>query len=155
MTIIWQMTSYWYSLVSVGECCCILNNIALEYVPNRPNDNKPTLGKRQPRGRLDIKMSSYQYKHPMLRMRRSRDRLIFNMGIPIPGKDGLCIDTGPWQLAIIPTSDDPSPSRINASPGLDVFLICHIRWRPYHCAPLTHTWHRFYKVARRRFSCGT
>ena len=24
------------------------------------------------------------------------DRLIFNMGIPIPGKDGLYIETGPW-----------------------------------------------------------
>ena len=22
--------------------------------------------------------------------------LIFNMGIPIPGKDGLYIETGPW-----------------------------------------------------------
>ena len=32
----------------------------------------------------------------MLKIRRSRDRLIFNMGIPIPGKDGLYIETGPW-----------------------------------------------------------
>ena len=32
---------------------------------------------------------------PMLKIRRSRDRLIFNMGIPIPGKDGLYIETGP------------------------------------------------------------
>ena len=32
----------------------------------------------------------------MLKVRRSRDRLIFNMGIPIPGKDGLYIETGPW-----------------------------------------------------------
>ena len=31
----------------------------------------------------------------MLKIRRSRDRLIFNMGIPIPGKDGLYIETGP------------------------------------------------------------
>ena len=31
---------------------------------------------------------------PMLRIRRSRDRLIFNMGIPIPGEDGLHIETG-------------------------------------------------------------
>ena len=29
-------------------------------------------------------------------MRRSGDRLIFNMGIPIPGKDGLYIEAGPW-----------------------------------------------------------
>ena len=31
----------------------------------------------------------------MLKIRRSRDRLIFNMGIPIPGKDSLYIETGP------------------------------------------------------------
>ena len=32
----------------------------------------------------------------MLKIRRSHDRLIFNMGIPIPGKDGLYIEMGPW-----------------------------------------------------------
>ena len=32
---------------------------------------------------------------PMLKTRRSRNRLIFNMGIPIPGKDGLYIEIGP------------------------------------------------------------
>ena len=32
---------------------------------------------------------------PMLKIRRPNGRLIFNMGIPIPGKDGLCIETGP------------------------------------------------------------
>ena len=31
----------------------------------------------------------------MLKIRRSHDRLIFNMGIPISGKDGLYIETGP------------------------------------------------------------
>ena len=31
----------------------------------------------------------------MLKIRRSRDRLIFHMGIPIPGKNGLYIETGP------------------------------------------------------------
>ena len=43
----------------------------------------------------------------MLKMRRSRDRLIFNMGIPIPGKDRLYIETGsrfpvPAKAVIIP-----------------------------------------------------
>ena len=33
---------------------------------------------------------------PMLKTRRSHDRLIFNMGIPIPGKDGLYIEMGLW-----------------------------------------------------------
>ena len=32
----------------------------------------------------------------MFKIRRSWDRLIFNMGIPIPGKDSLYIETGPW-----------------------------------------------------------
>ena len=31
----------------------------------------------------------------MFKIRRSRDRLIFNMEIPIPGKDSLYIETGP------------------------------------------------------------
>ena len=31
----------------------------------------------------------------MLNIRGSHDRLIFNMGIPTPGKDGLYIETGP------------------------------------------------------------
>ena len=39
---------------------------------------------------LNIKMSSYQYKDPHV-----KDNLIFNMEIPIPGKDGLYIETGP------------------------------------------------------------
>ena len=39
----------------------------------------------------------------MLKIRRSFDRLNFNMGIPIPGKDGRYIQTGPcwcWNLTI-------------------------------------------------------
>ena len=37
-------------------------------------------------------MSSYQYRDPHVKDKR----LIFNMGIPIPGKSGLYIETGPW-----------------------------------------------------------
>ena len=33
----------------------------------------------------------------MLKIRRSHNRLIFNVGIPIPGIDGLNIETGPWR----------------------------------------------------------
>ena len=36
----------------------------------------------------------------MSKIRRSHDRLIFNMGISIPGKDGLYIETGPWYLRV-------------------------------------------------------
>ena len=32
---------------------------------------------------------------PMLKIRLSHDCVIFNMGIPTPGKDGLYIETGP------------------------------------------------------------
>ena len=52
-----------------------------------------------PGGRLNIKMPSYQYRDPMFKIRWSRDHLIFNMGIPIPGKDSLFIEMGPrWPL---------------------------------------------------------
>ena len=33
---------------------------------------------------------------PMLKVRRSRDLLIFNMETTIPGKDGLYVETAPW-----------------------------------------------------------
>ena len=37
----------------------------------------------------------------MLKIRRSGDRLIFNMGIPIPGKYGLYIETGPRIFSMV------------------------------------------------------
>ena len=39
---------------------------------------------------LNIKMSSYKYRDP-----RVKDKTV-NMGIPIPGKDCLYNETGPW-----------------------------------------------------------
>ena len=45
-----------------------------------------------------MQLSSYQYKDlmiPMLKIRQSRDHLIFNMEILIPGKDGLILRWGP------------------------------------------------------------
>ena len=50
----------------------------------------------------------------MLKIRRSPDRLIFNIGIPIAGKDGLYIETGPSQAA---------------SGAIPVWL-----WMPFHVA---------------------
>ena len=38
---------------------------------------------------------------PMLKIRRSPDRLIVNKGIPMLGKDGLYIETGSWFYAVI------------------------------------------------------
>ena len=46
-------------------------------------------------GASQYKDISYQYRDPMLKVRLSHDRLIFNMGIHKHGKDGLYIDTGP------------------------------------------------------------
>ena len=46
-------------------------------------------------GRLNIKCRLTSIRIPMLKIRRSRDRLIFNMGIHITRKDGLYIETGP------------------------------------------------------------
>ena len=38
---------------------------------------------------------------PMLKIRRPTGRLIFNMGIPIPGKTVFYIETGPWSYECI------------------------------------------------------
>ena len=38
---------------------------------------------------------------PMLKIRRPNGRLIFNIGIAIPRKDGLNIETGPWLLLLL------------------------------------------------------
>ena len=48
-----------------------------------------------PGGCLNIKMF-YQYWEPMLKIRPSHNRLIFNMGVHIPGKDCLYTATRPW-----------------------------------------------------------
>ena len=49
-----------------------------------------------PGGRLNIKTSYQQCREPMLKIRRSPDNFIFNMGIHIPVKDGHYNATGPW-----------------------------------------------------------
>ena len=37
----------------------------------------------------------------MLKIRMSRDHPIFNMEIPIPGKDIVYIETGPWSFLLV------------------------------------------------------
>ena len=64
------------------------------------------------RGRLNIKMSSYQ-------LNRSHDRLIFNMGILISGKDGLYIETGPSSMAV-----PGDPIAMNIKPSWWVCNLC-------------------------------
>ena len=56
-----------------------------------------SLGHKEPwetGGSLNITMS-YQYRDPMLKIRRSHDRLIFNMGLPIHGKTVFILRRGP------------------------------------------------------------
>ena len=67
----------------------------------------------EPGDRLNIKILSYQY-------RGSRDRFIFNMGIPIPGKVGLYIETGPRWLFSANTRPqrNTSKKRPDNAPGV-------------------------------------
>ena len=63
------------------------------------NQNKTA----QNRNLWAISISSYHLTNigiPMLKIRRSHNRLIFNMGIPIPRKYGLYIETGPWSCPV-------------------------------------------------------
>ena len=57
---------------------------------------RPTAG-----GRFNIKMSSCQYRDSHVNKDGLIDCLIFNMGIPIPGKDSLYIEMGPSVDSII------------------------------------------------------
>ena len=61
----------------------------------------------------------------MLKIIRSHDRHIFNMGIPIPGKDGLYIEMGPRRQAIIGTNDGLAYSHkyVYSSLGLDGWTV--------------------------------
>ena len=53
----------------------------------------PAVQRCQPGGRLIIKMSSYRYRD---KIRRSRDRFIFNTVSPYLEKRSLYFETGPW-----------------------------------------------------------
>ena len=44
----------------------------------------------------DVVLPAYQYRIPMLKLRRSQGCLTFNMLISILGEDGLYIETGLW-----------------------------------------------------------
>ena len=52
--------------------------------------------RKQPGPRLNIKIAFPGMGILMLKIRRSRDRLIFNMGILILVSRHLCIETAPW-----------------------------------------------------------
>ena len=46
---------------------------------------------------VNVNMLSYKYMDPYVKDKMVSQLLIFNMGIPIPGKNGLYIKTGPWK----------------------------------------------------------
>ena len=52
------------------------------------------LAKERARGRVNIKMSSYQYRDPHVNDETSHDRLNFNMGIPYLGKTVFILRRG-------------------------------------------------------------
>ena len=59
----------------------------------------------------------------MFQIRRSHDRLIFNMGILIPGKDGLYIETCP-RLHMLPYNTVHITSGQFAIPGRCTYIPC-------------------------------
>ena len=68
----------------------------------------------------------------MLKIRRPLGRLIFNMGIAIPGKTVFLIETAPWAIYLIgclsrcdlPINYDQEIEQIRASIG-SVWVVCH------------------------------
>ena len=63
-------------------------NISQQNIANRADSSREG-------GHLNIKIPSYHCRDPHVKDKTSHDRLIFNLGIPIPGKDGLYIVTRP------------------------------------------------------------
>ena len=65
----------------------------------------------------------------MSKIRRSRHRLIINMGIPIPGKDGVYIATGPRCSTGIPMRQNKTAEnlgRLNTSTKSTLFIYVFI-----------------------------
>ena len=53
-----------------------------------------------PGGHLNIKILSYQSRDPHVKDKMVSQPSYLNIGIPIPGKDGLYIETGPSVLGV-------------------------------------------------------
>ena len=62
--------------------------------------------------RLNINVPSYQYRIPMLKIRRSRDRIIFNMGIPFLERPSLY-----WNRAQVSMG-----WRMSIAAGINIYL---------------------------------
>ena len=78
---------------------CILANTA-EY-KNNGSEYISLLNPKSPGPRLNIRPSYLRMVISMLKIRRPLGRLIFNMGIVIPGKTVFLIETAPWSMSDI------------------------------------------------------
>ena len=67
--------------------------------------NKINLAPLEPKPHFNIKTAFPRYGIPMLKIRRSRDRLIFNMGIPILVRRHPYIEMGPWCFLVWPGNE--------------------------------------------------
>ena len=80
------------------------------------------------RGRLSIKMSSDQYSYPILKIRRSHDRLIFDMRMPYLEKTvfilrrcaGSCASFSCSQVALVWSKQDSNGLQQLLIPDIDV-----------------------------------
>ena len=74
---------------------------------------------------------------PMLKIRRPTGRLIFNMGIPIPGKTVFYIETGPWWWAAMGENAQEIQEEV-AMPCVceEVIMYSMVAWLPV--APFTN-----------------
>ena len=86
-----------------------------------PPDDALALFCARPSGdRLNIKIPTNQYRDPLLKIRLSRDRIIFNTGIPYLGKTVFILKRGPpartYRTEWCPSSDPLDiKNRLNCS----------------------------------------
>ena len=88
--LIHRLSFLFYVGLNIGWNCRNRNGL-LAHVTSRDSHRFPE----DSRDCLNIQMSSYQHRDPMLKIRRSRDSLIFNMGIHISGKMVFILRWGP------------------------------------------------------------
>ena len=62
----------------------------------------------------------------MLKIRRPLGRLIFNMGIAIPGKTVFLIETAPWNDVCNMTSNKPRQNATNGKPEHEYWNVLYL-----------------------------
>ena len=92
--------------------------------------------KQSPGGGLNVKIYLTSIMILMLKIRRSCDRLILNMGIPIPGKDGLYIEPGPRSQWVMRDVGNPVYIGCHVFPASLWPAFCHHHGNPSTDRPL-------------------